>query len=156
MAKSNPFINKSPLASMGDMVMEFIYLQPVTCEEIGKILLDLKNTACGWDEMSASFLRLPSQFITQPLAFICNQTLTEGVFPEQLKLANVIPLYKVDDLMLSNHYRPLSLMYSIQSLWESNVFETSGFSWKIQNSLQQSVRFQKRSLHSYGSHDING
>ena len=90
LAKSIPCINEFHLASMGDMVIESIYLQPVTCEEIGKILLDLKNTACGWDEMSASFLKLLSQFITQPFAFICNQSLTEGVFPEQLKLANVI------------------------------------------------------------------
>ena len=58
LAKSILCINKSPLASMGDMVMESINLQPVTCEEICEILLDLKNTACGWDEMSASFLRL--------------------------------------------------------------------------------------------------
>ena len=118
LAKSFPCLNKSPLASMGDMFMESIYLQPVTCEEIGKILLDLKNTACGWDEMSASFLRLSSQFITQPLAFICNQSLTEGVFPEQLNLAYVIPLYKAEDPMLFNHYRPASLLCVLSKVFE--------------------------------------
>ena len=122
LAKSIPCINKSPLASMGDMVMESIYLQPVTCEEISKILLDLKNTACGWDEMSASFLGLSSQFITQPLAFICNQSLTEGVFPEQLKLANVIPLYKADDPMLFNHYRPVSLLCVLSKVFEKVMY----------------------------------
>ena len=137
--------------------MESVYLQPVTCEEISKILLDLKNTACGWDEMSASFLRLSSQFITQPLAFICNQSLTEGVFPEQLKLANVIPLYKADDPMLFNHYRPVSLLCVLSKVFEKVMYSRLlDFLEKIQNSLQQSVRFQKRSLHSYGSHDING
>ena len=104
------------------MVKESIFLQPVTCEEIGKILLDLKNTACGWDEMSASFLRLSSQFITKPPAFICNQSLTEGVFPEQLKLANVIPLYKADDPMLFNHYRPVSLFCILSKVFEKVMY----------------------------------
>ena len=76
---------------MGDMIMEPIYLQPVKCDEISKLLIDLKYTACRWDDIGAMFLKLSSQFITQPLAFICNQSLTEGVLPNQLKLANVIP-----------------------------------------------------------------
>ena len=68
--------------------------------------------------MSASFLRLSSQLITQPLAFICNQALTEGVFPEQLKLANVIPLYKADDPMLFNHHRPVFLLCVLSKVFE--------------------------------------
>ena len=104
------------------MVMESIYLQPLTCKEIGRMLLDLKNTACGWDEMSASFLRLSSQFITQPLVFICNQSLTEDVFPEQLKLANVMPLYKADDPMLFNHYRPVSLLCVLSKVPEKVMY----------------------------------
>ena len=66
------------------MFMESIYLQPVTCEEIGKILLDLKNTACGWDEMSASFLRLSSQFIT----FLISQEKLQKALELLLKLEN--------------------------------------------------------------------
>ena len=43
---------------MGDMIMESIYLQPVTCDEINKLLVDLENTACGWDDIGAMFLQL--------------------------------------------------------------------------------------------------
>ena len=45
--------------------------------------------------------------------FICNKT-----FPTELKLANVIPLYKSDDVFLFDNYRPVSLLCVI-----SNVFE---------------------------------
>ena len=45
--------------------------------------------------------------------FLCNKT-----FPTELKLANVIPLYKSDDVFLFNNYRPVSLLCVI-----SNVFE---------------------------------
>ena len=134
--------------------MESIYLQPVTCEGIGKILLDLKNTACGWDEMSVSFLRLSSQFFTQPLVFTCNQSLTEGVFPEQLKLANVIPLYKADDPMLFNHYRPVSLLCVLSKVFEKVMYSRLlDFLEKFKILYSKQFGFQKRSIHSYGSHD---
>ena len=43
---------------MGDMIMESIYLQPVTCDELSKLLVDLENTTCGWDDIHAMFLQL--------------------------------------------------------------------------------------------------
>ena len=36
---------------------------------------------------------------------ICNLSLQEGIFPDELKIANVIPLFKSDDPELFNNYR---------------------------------------------------
>ena len=107
---------------MGVRVMESLYLKPITCEEINNILVSLKDTACGWDSISAVALRLSSQFIVQPLSYICNLSLTEGVIPDQLKLANVIPLYKADDPMLFNHYRPVSLLCVLSKFFEKVMY----------------------------------
>ena len=74
----------------------------------------------GWHWCNV--LKLSSKFITQPLAFICNQSLTEGVFPNQLKLANVIPLYKADDPMLFNHYRPVFLLCVLSEVFEEVMY----------------------------------
>ena len=41
---------------------------------------------------------------TESLMHLCNQSLTEGLFPTELKLANVIPLYKSDDSFLFNNH----------------------------------------------------
>ena len=118
LAKSIPFIDKSPLNSMGDRILESLYLQPVTCEEINNILVSLKNTACGWDDISSVFLKLSTQQILKPLSHICNLSLTAGAFPNQLKMANVIPLYKSEDPMLFNHYRPVSLLCVLSKVFE--------------------------------------
>ena len=107
---------------MGVRVMESLYLKPVTCEEINNILVSLKDTACGWDSISAVVLRLSSQFIVQPLSYICNLSLTKGIFPDQLKLANVIPLYIADDPMLFNHYRPVSLLCVLSKIFEKVMY----------------------------------
>ena len=126
LAKSIPFVDKSPLNSMGDRILESLYLQPATCEEINNILVSLKNTACGWDDISSVFLKLSTQQILQPLFHICNLSLTEGVFPNQLKMANVIPLYKSEDPMLFNQHRPVSLLCVL-----SKVFEKIMYSWLL-------------------------
>ena len=41
------------------------------------------------------------------LTHVCNLSFSEGIFPDELKLANVIPLYKADDVFAFNYYRPV-------------------------------------------------
>ena len=74
-----------------------IFLSEVTANEISQILGSRKNGAAGYDEINACLLKLVSPFIAEPLMYLCNQSLSEGLFPMELKLANVIPLYKSDD-----------------------------------------------------------
>ena len=62
---------------MGVRAMESLYLKPVTCEEINNILVSLKDTACGWDNISAVVLRLSSQFIVQPYTFVYMQPISD-------------------------------------------------------------------------------
>ena len=47
----------------------------------------------------------------------------QGVFPEQLKIANVIPLYKTDDPMLFNCYRPESLLCVLSKVFEKVMYD---------------------------------
>ena len=50
-------------------------------------------------------------------------SLTEGVFPDTLKVANVIPLYKSDDPMCFNHYRPVSLLCILSEVFEKIMYD---------------------------------
>ena len=70
----------------------------------------LKKSAQGHDDITADALRLCLPSITSPLVYILNLSLSQGVFPDELKIANVIPLYKADDRMCFNNYRPICLL----------------------------------------------
>lgn len=48
--------------------------------------------------------------ITKPLTFICNLSIQSGVFPEQMKVAKVILLFRNSDEHIFNNYRPMSLL----------------------------------------------
>ena len=67
-------------------------------------------------------MKLSIEFIIDPLTHICNQPLMEGIFPQQLKIANVIPLYKSDDPMHFNHYRPVSLLCILSKVFERIMY----------------------------------
>ena len=44
------------------------------------------------------------------LVFLINQSLIEGVFPDELKLAKVIPVYKAGSSMELPNYIPISVL----------------------------------------------
>ena len=95
--------------------MKSIFFAPVTSLEIGCIIKNLRESAPGHDEVTASILQLSLPFITDPHVFILNMSMSQGLFPAELEIANVLPLYKADDCMLFNNYRPcFYFMYVIK------------------------------------------
>jgi hypothetical protein len=57
------------------------------------------------------------------LCLIVNQSLSTGIFPDKLKIAKVIPLYKKDDPCCMNNYRPISLLPCLSKIFEKVVFK---------------------------------
>ena len=53
---------------------------------------------------------------------LVNQTLSTSIFPDSLKVAKVIPLYKKDDKALFDNYRPISILPSISKIFERIIF----------------------------------
>ena len=117
-----PNVGVSPVDYMGQPLVNSIFLSEVTANEISQILGSLKNGAAGYDEINACLLKLVSPFIAEPLMYLCNQSLSEGLFPMELKLANVIPLYKSDDSFVFNNYRPVSLLCVISKVFEKVMY----------------------------------
>ena len=61
--------------------------------------------------------------ISLPLSHIFNLSLTNGVFPTQLKNCRVIPIFKAGDHAECDNYRPISLLSSISKVLEKIVAE---------------------------------
>ena len=62
-----------------------------------------ENSAAGFVDVDATLLKSNVPCIAQPLCYVRNLSLSEGIFPAQLKIANVLPLYKADDSMFLNN-----------------------------------------------------
>ena len=65
-----------------------------------------------------NLLRLCSFFISSPLNYICNRTLSTGIFPDRLKYASIRPIYKKGKKEDINNYRPISILTSFSKIFE--------------------------------------
>jgi hypothetical protein len=66
---------------------------PVTEAEIIGIINSLKSkNSSGYDEISSKILKLCGPQITRPLCYICNKSISMGIFPDCLIYA-VVSLY---------------------------------------------------------------
>ena len=57
-----------------------------------------------------------------PLTGIFNQSILQGIFPNMMKVAEVIPLYKGNERDLVVNYRPLSLLMTISKVLEKLIY----------------------------------
>ena len=62
------------------------------------------------------------EIISKPLTVIINQCLKIGIFPNQLKIAKVVPIFKSGDDTLFTNYRPISLLPSTSKVVERVIF----------------------------------
>ena len=92
--------------------------------EVRKTINDLSSkNSNGCDSISSKLLkRISAFFIEEPLRLIINQSLCSGIFPDMLKIAKVIPLFKKGDQHLLDNYRPISLLPVISKIFEKKMF----------------------------------
>ena len=122
LAKKIPSQVISPLFYMGDRVHQRIFLEPVHHSEIDAIMKDMKNSAPGHDGITLHILKLAMSSIKIPLIHILNLSVSEGIFLDELKISNVVPLLKADDPMLFNIYRPVSLLCVLSKVFEKVMY----------------------------------
>ena len=53
---------------------------------------------------------------------ILNISIIKGVFPDELKIARVVPLFKSGDLMLFSNYRPVSVLPIFSKILEKLMY----------------------------------
>ena len=71
-----------------------LYLKPTTISEITNLIHSLPNkNSKGHDDISNNMLKQLHTSLIQPLVIIFNKSLTEGKFPDLMKLADVVPIH---------------------------------------------------------------
>ena len=75
--------------------MNSLALNATTPTEIESIIRVMPNkTSYGHDSISNVILKVVCDAVSLPLCRIFNQSILEGRFPDAMKIAEVIPLYK--------------------------------------------------------------
>jgi Notch-like protein len=92
-------------------------------KEIITIIKSLKSkNSHGYDEVPNKLLKISAPYICSPLTYICNKSISSGIFPDSLKYSIMKPLYKKGDKMNIANYRPLSLLASFSKVFEKAMY----------------------------------
>ena len=88
-----------------------MFIKPTNVFEIKKIISELHGSKSpGHDSLPAKIVQAVSEYICEPLCYMFNLSFVSGCFPDSLKLAKVIPLYKSENKKLVTNYRPISVL----------------------------------------------
>ena len=94
----------------------------VSCEEVRNIIHSLKNSSAGHDEFPTFVGKLCVDSYIEPLTFLINSSLRTGVFPSELKLARVVPIFKAGESSALTNYRPISVLTFFTKVFEKIVY----------------------------------
>ena len=100
-----------------------IFFNPTSPKEILDIIGKFKNgKSAGFDDISPTVVKQVAPFISYPLAHIFNVSLSTGIFPSDLKVAKIIPVFKKDDPHIFSNYRPISLLPCFSKILERLIY----------------------------------
>ena len=121
---------------------------PVNEECIANYIRKLKNkSSYGYDNISNKLIKSAGHILVKPMTIIVNQSLHTGIYPSQLKLSLVKPLFKNGNKTQFNNYRPISLLPSLSKIFEYVIFDQL-LHYYIENNLLSMEQYGFRPGHS--------
>ena len=107
---------------LGPHQQETFFLSPVVSSDVNEMICTLdQSKASGYDDLPARMLVDAKDFVSEPLAFILNLSFSTGIFPNKLKIARVVPIFKKGDKSNPGNYRPISILPVISKLFEKLI-----------------------------------
>ena len=101
----------------------FFFVKETTPHEINQIIQSLKSSnTTDIFGISTKFVKIACTALEGTLSLIFNNSIKEGIFPDAMKLAKVIPIHKGDSRYVVSNYRPISLLPILSKIFEKIMY----------------------------------
>ena len=101
-----------------------IYLHKILQAELANQIKTLNSKkSSGHDGFTAKFLKISSSIVLEPLCYIFNLSMNTGSYPDELKIAKCIPIFKKGRKTDPSNYRPISILSIINKLYEKLLYK---------------------------------
>ena len=113
--------NNDPLINIDTNQDSFFFL-PTSQNEVETIILSLKSKPTNLNDISIDVLKYLHKPISIIITHIFNKCIEQGIYPNKLKYAKVVPIYKSGPKYEVSNYRPISTLLSINKIFEKLAF----------------------------------
>ena len=125
-----------------------MFLAPTNKYKIAKLISNLPNkNSSGYDLINNKLLKLIKDEVAKPLETIFNQSIACGIFPDRMKLAEIVPLYKTKSRTDPGNYRPISLLPMISKVLEKIMYKRT-YTFLTENNQIYHSQYGFRAGHS--------
>ena len=124
-----------------------IVVQEVSSNQVREVINSLNNSSPGHDELPPFVAKACMNELIEPITHMVNESLKSGLFPSELELARVVPIFKSGDPSLLTNYRPISVLFFFSKNFEKIVYNLV-FDFLSDNELLYDYQFGFRSKHS--------
>ena len=97
--------------------------EPTNPAELHSIIKAMKNVGSGIDGINAKIFKATYSAIISELVHLVNLCLEKGMFPENMKIAVVKPIYKAGNQSRMCNYRPISILPYVSKLLEKIIHQ---------------------------------
>ena len=119
----------------------------ISGNQIREVINSLNNSSPGHDELPPFVAKTCMEGYIEPITHLVNESLKSGIFPSELKLARVVPIFKSGDPSLLTNYRPISVLSFFSKILEKIVYNIV-FDFLCENEILYDYQFGFRSKHS--------
>ena len=99
-----------------------IFIPDITETEVTNVVRTLNNSSPGWDELQPKLFKSHLELYLKPLTYLINVSIKQGIFPDELKIAKVVPIFKSGDKSLVCNYRPISVLSFFSKIYEKIMY----------------------------------
>ena len=105
----------------------------------------------GYDGIYMYVVKKVISRIAKPLMYICNTSFETGIFPDNMKVAKVIPVYKTGEKNSFNNYRHISLLPQFSKILQK-LFDNRLEKFMEQNEMLSNSQygFRKKQIYIFG------
>lgn len=148
LARKIPNTNISFHSFLNSGCNKSIFLRPTNANELQEICNLFKTgKSPGYDNISMYVIKRSFDLLAEPLANIINVSLSTGIFPNKLKIAKIIPVFKTGEQNSFTNYRPISLLTNFSKFFEK-VMQKRLISFIERHEILYKFQFGFRSKHS--------
>lgn len=147
LSKSIPKTSICPITYLKGNFVNSIFLREIDENELINIIHKLNDCSAGYDGILTSIFRNSYHSCINPLIHIINKSLTQGIFPHQLKKASVTPIFKSKDPSLFSNYRPISVLPVFSKIFEKVIYNRF-LSFLNENNILYKLQFGFRNSYN--------